>query len=761
MHPSVLAIVGMVLLAACIVSGEAAGVPRPEHPRPDFRRDAWMSLNGVWQFEIDERGDGEARGLASGHDLAARITAPFCPESKLSGVGNRDFMKHVWYRRTFIVPPALRGKRVLLHFGAVDWLARVWLNGQLLGEHRGGYTPFSFEVTEHLRAGDNELVVYAFDDTRSGMQATGKQAHSQESEGCVYTRTTGIWQTVWLEGVGSAYLRDFVLTPDVAGQRLLFAGTVDGPAKGLRLRLRALLNGTPVGEETVAAGWREARAAVKLSKLALWHPGKPTLYDLDVELLRGQRTVDRVRTYFGMRSLSIEGNRFLINGKPVFQRLVLDQGFYPDGIYTAPSDAALRRDIELSMAAGFNGARLHQKVFEPRLLYWADRLGYLLWGEYPSWGLNLENRTAVADALAEWCEAVRRDRNHPSIVGWCPLNETAAGPAPADAQRLFAVTRDIDPTRPYLDTSGYVHYDPATDVYDCHDYDQNPVTLAARYAPFAANGVDAWNNNASDPRSRYRGQPFFVSEYGGIRLRTAESTGGWGYGETDLKGFLARYKGLTNALLDNPNMFGFCYTQLTDVEQEQNGIYFYDRRPKVDPALVKAINARPAAYETQPPRVRRIDWTPLSPTSESAPQTWRFTLELPPDGWEQPGFDDSAWASGPGGFGTHGTPGAHVGTEWKTDAIWLRRSFTVDAAEAPMLAIRVHHDEEADIFLNGRKVATLLGFAQGYQTLEMTDTLRAALRPGPNTLAVHCRQTTGGQFIDVGVLAGSEPRGRR
>ncbi|HSV73253.1 MAG TPA: glycoside hydrolase family 2 TIM barrel-domain containing protein [Chthonomonadales bacterium] len=738
-------------------------VPRPEHPRPIFRRDAWTNLNGRWQFEIDEAGDGEARGLTSGRDLETSIIVPFAPESQLSGIGNRDFMTNVWYRRHFRLPAAMQGRRVLLHFGAVDWLTRVWVNGRLMGDHRGGYVPFSFEITEALRPGDNELVVHAFDDTRSGTQATGKQSHTQESQGVHYTRTTGIWQTVWLEAVGDTYLRDFAVTPDVAGGRLLFEGTIDGPMRGLRLRLRARANGRPVGEETVVASWREARAALKLSRVTLWHPGKPFLYDLDIEVLRGQRVVDHVRTYFGMRSLAIEGNRFLINGQPVFQRLVLDQGFYPDGVYTASSDAALRRDIELSMAAGFNGARLHQKVFEPRLLHWADRLGYLLWGEYPSWGLNFSDRTAVAYAVAEWFAAVRRDRNNPAIIGWCPLNETPAGEPVAEAQQLLAVTRDVDPSRPFLATSGWVHYDPETDVYGCHDYDQNPQSFAARHAPFATNGVDAWNNFPADPRSAYRGQPFLLGEFGGMRIRprAAGPDGAWGYSEVeDVRSFMELYRALTDVPLGNPNMCGFCYTQITDVEQEQNGVFYYDRRAKYDPAMLKALNERPAAYETQPPRIRRIDWTEVVPTSERVPQIWRYTMAAPAAGWEQAGFDDSAWASGPGGFGTRNTPGAVVGTEWSGPSIWLRRTFTLDAVGGPLLALRVHHDEDADVYVNGRRVVALRGFTQGYRTMDLTEALRAALRPGANLFAVHCMQRTGGQFIDVGLRSGVERRPR-
>ncbi len=751
--------------AACLILTAAAqgqsSIPRPEHPRPDFERDDWLNLNGEWQFEIDEKGDGEERGLTSGHDLPQTITVPFCPESELSGIGHTDFMTHVWYRRMFEVPESMQGKRLLLHFEAVDWHARVWLNGEFAGEHRGGYAPFALEVTDLVEDGENELVLRVFDDTRSGMQATGKQCHQRESHGCLYTRTTGIWQTVWLEAVGDTYLREFRLTPDLDGGRLVFQGWVDGSQRKTNVHLKAMIDGKVVGEETVPVAWRSTLGVLKLEQVKRWHPGKPFLYDLSIEIKRDGKVIDSVRSYFGLRKISIEGNRFLINDEPVFQRLVLDQGFYPDGIYTAPSDEALRRDIELSMAAGFNGARLHQKVFEPRLLYWADRLGYIVWGEYPNWGLNLGDQEAVACALEEWREVVRRDMNHPSIVGWCPLNETGSGEGPAGFQLMLATTQTMDPTRPFLDTSGYVHLYPGTDVYDCHNYDQNPESFAARYAPFSMTGTSPWNNRPGDPRSEYRGQPYFVSEYGGIRLKTDRQVGeGWGYGETDLEEFVARYKALTDVLLDNPNMFGFCYTQLTDIEQEQNGIYFYDRTEKYDPALVREINQRPAAYETQPPRVLQLKWETLLPTSKEAAQDWRYTLNEPGDDWLKPGFDDSDWEEGVGGFGREGTPGAATGTKWETKDIWLRRTFEVEDVKFEYAALNIHHDEDAEVYINGKKICELSGYTTDYVVHETTKALRRALSVGENTLAVHCHQEVGGQFIDVGISLAKEVKKR-
>jgi len=735
-----------------------ADLPRPEYPRPDFQRESWLNLNGTWEFEVDSKGDGDAQGWSSGKAFNQKIVVPFCPESRLSGLAlSTNYLPHVWYRRQFTVPSTLRRQRLLLHFGAVDYAARVWLNGQLLGEHLGGYTPFSFEITDQVRDGENELVVRVDDDLRAGLQPGGKQAYGK-SEGCVYTRTTGIWQTVWVEAAGDTYLSELSITPDLDGGRILITSAVNGPGQRVKLRARAYAEGRLVGETTTPAAWRSAPAVLKLRRVVPWQPGKPFLYDLTVETLRDGVVLDRVHSYCGLRKITIEGNRFLINDRPVFQRLILDQGFYPEGIYTGPTDDALRRDIELSMAAGFNGARLHQKVFEPRTLYWADKLGYLLWGEFPSWGVNLADSEAARRFVDEWFAVVRRDRNHPAIIGWCPLNETGTEEAVSRIETLLAPTRSVDPTRPFLDSSGYTHFLPETDVFDAHDYEQNPEAFAARYAAFGATGVEPWHNQPAGGRCRYRGQPFFISEYGGMHVKTPRDNGsGWGYDGAGLnvEDFFSRYKGLTDVLLDNPNMFGFCYTQLTDIEQEQNGIFFYDRAPKYDVARLRAINQRPAAYETQPPRIRRITWHTLVPTSQAAPQTWRFTTSTPSTDWFQPNFNDSAWTQGRGGFGSAGTPGAVIGTEWRSNDIWLRRAFHVDTLEKSLSALKIHHDEDAEVYLNGKLVAKLGGFATDYSTL-LNEAVAQALIKGDNVLAVHCRNTGGGQYIDLGIELGSE-----
>lgn len=578
-------------------------IPRPEYPRPQLVRSEWLNLNGEWEFEIDHGRSGRERGLPTAERLAGAIVVPFCPESRLSGVGYKDFMAAVWYRRDFKVSATWQGRRILLHFGAVDYSTQVWVNGKAVGQHRGGYTPFSFDITALVRDGINSLVVCAEDDVRSGLQPRGKQSGTYHSRGCDYTRTTGIWQTVWLECVPRTHISSVKLIPDPENARLHLEVRVQGDAAACTAVAEASYQGKPVGKASARVAGAGARFSLPISEIYLWGPGTPHLYDLNLTLVIDGQATDEVKSYFGMRTVSLGEGAILINGKPVFQRLVLDQGFYPDGVYTAPSDDDLRRDIEISMGLGFNGARLHQKVFEPRYLYWADKLGYLTWGEYGNWGLDITTPRGLEQFLPEWLEAVERDLSHPSIIGWCPFNETwdRNGTRQDDEvlRQVYLVTKLLDPTRPVIDTSGNYHV--VTDVYDVHDYDQNVDTFRARYEPMKTGGP-AWPGHWPD-RQQYGGQPYFVSEYGGTWWnpgQTDESS--WGYGERPRSEgeFLARYEGLTRTLLENPGICAFCYTQLYDIEQEVNGLYTYDRRAKVDPELIRRVNTLPAAIERRP-----------------------------------------------------------------------------------------------------------------------------------------------------------------
>ncbi len=562
-------------------------IPRPEHPKPQFARKSWLNLNGYWDFEIDNGRSGTARGLsAPDAKLQGRILVPFCPESELSGVGHKDFMYGVWYQRRVSLTPEQCDGRVFLHFGAVDYACRAFVNGEAAGEHRGGYVSFSFEITKLVKAGENTITVYAEDDTRDPMIPRGKQCESYYSFHCDYTRTTGIWQTVWLEFTPKAYIRSVRFDADCIAPAVHMTAELEGAAE---FSAEILYEGRRVGELKRSCDGGELRVAVALSEKHLWQPGEGKLYD--VRLRYGE---DSVESYFGLRSIRLSPEGFFLNGAPVFQRLILDQGFYPDGIYTAPSDEQLARDIDLSMAMGFNGARLHEKIFEERFLYHCDRKGYLVWGEYPSWGLDHTDPMALYSVLPEWLEELRRDCNHPAIIGWCPLNETQRNQDPSFVRALAAVTRTFDPTRAYIDASGWTHVERLSDIPDNHDYEQDPKVFRARYEAQEKNGEPADTRHNPFPVTTR-----FVSEYGGIRWSVDGN--GWGYGNAPATPdeFIGRFRGLTDALLDNRSVGGLCYTQLTDVEQEVNGLYTYGRRAKFDPAIFRAILSRRAVIETE------------------------------------------------------------------------------------------------------------------------------------------------------------------
>jgi beta-galactosidase/beta-glucuronidase len=541
---------------------------------------------------------------------------PFCPESELSGVHDVDFMAAVWYRRTVRVPAGWAGRRVRLHFGAVDHDATVWVDGVELGRHRGGFTGFTVDLGR--RAGEDVTIVVRARDDGHAPQARGKQSDRYGNYDCLYTRTTGIWQTVWLEPVPEVALGRPRVTPDLAGSAFHLELPVTANRAGWRVRATLTDAAGEVATAEVAAHLDLAPRLVlpvPADRRRVWAPGDPHLYGLTLELLDATgAVVDAADSYAGLRAVSIDGTSVLLNGERVFQRLVLDQGFYPDGVLTAPDDAALVRDIELSVAAGFNGARLHQKVFEERFLYHADRLGYLVWGEFGDWGCggfgpSGDHQRPTPTYVTQWLEAVQRDYSHPSIVGWCPLNETRQRITDQitlldDVTRaMFLATKVADTSRPVLDASGYSHRVYETDVYDSHDYEQDPEKFRANMAGLAKG--EPYTNTEPDGAAwslPYRGQPYFCSEFGGIWWNpdAVEGEDSWGYGQrpTDLAEFYDRFTRLTGVLLDDPNMFGYCYTQLTDVHQEQNGVYRFDRTEKFDLAPIRAAQLRTAAVET-------------------------------------------------------------------------------------------------------------------------------------------------------------------
>lgn len=573
-------------------------LPRSEYPRPQFRRDDWLNLNGTWTYVFDFGKSGREQGFPESQGFGdapggGEITVPFCPESELSGVAYTDFIEAMWYHRKLSLPAGWASKRVILHFGAVDYEAEVFIDGVSVGRHWGGTVAFAFDVTAHVTPGaTHDLVVAVRDEVRSGVQPGGKQSPRYHSFGCMYTRTTGIWQTVWVEAVAECGLRDVHIVPDLDGQRFLITPRFYALTPGLTFRAMLKDGGAVVAEvERVAVDGGGCQLSIPSPKP--WSPADPFLYDLVFEVVDGDVVIDTVLSYAGLRKVHVEGNRVLLNNEPIYLRLVLDQGFYPDGIWTAPSDAVLKHDIELSMAAGFNGARLHQKVFEPRFHYWADRLGYLTWGESSSWGIDVTDEVSARNFLAEWREIVTRDRNHPSIIAWTPFNETRGGAGHPQHARLHAdaydMCHDLDPTRPVNDASGYAHV--KTDLWTVHTYEQDPDRLRELLRPSPEAGV--WRN-VPEFEVAYTGQPYIVDEFGGIKwIPTADlvfAEDSWGYGEAPktLEEFYSRLEGLVDAVLSYDHICGFCYTQLTDIEQEQNGIYNYDRSQKYDLTRVAA-----------------------------------------------------------------------------------------------------------------------------------------------------------------------------
>ena len=585
-------------------------LPRPEYPRPQYRREEWCNLNGSWSFEEDRERVGLDQQWLK-RDLAEIIQVPFCRESELSGIHRDDQVPCVWYQREIVVPKDWSGGRTLLHFGAADYLTHVWLDGAEVGHHRGGHTSFTFDLTEHVRPGSRQRLTVRCEDDPALPKPHGKQRRYGENSGCHYVQTTGIWQTVWLEPVPMTYLARPRITPLVDAGAFLLEQKILHPTANYRVEAVVKKDGRVISRSCLPVV-HENTASIYLpldeADRQLWEPGRPFLYDIEIRLLdEDSQEIDKVSSYAGLRSVAIRGDRVLINGKSVFQRLILDQGYYPDGLLTAPSDAALVEDIQIGLRHGFNGARLHQKVFEERALYHADRLGYLVWGELPDWGPEFqrdEPKTINARWIEEWLEAVERDYSHPCIIGWCPLNEQE-GQNPQHLAELETVQRSLvlatklaDRTRPVLDASGWVHRCPESDIYDDHNYEQDPETLAATYSDlsdFSATSRGAPDNIGS------AGKPFFLSELGGMVWVEGRDKpdGAWGYGKAPVskEEYIDRFTKQCRVFLKNPACFGYCITQLTDVFQEMNGLTTFDRREKFDSEILRAAQSIPAAIE--------------------------------------------------------------------------------------------------------------------------------------------------------------------
>ena len=587
-------------------------VPRAEYPRPQFERADWVNLNGEWTCSFD--GTGLEREFYKSNGFDKKINVPFCPESKLSGIAYTDFIEHFWYQRNITIPQNWYGKNIMLNFGAVYYKSEVYIDGILVNRHFGGTSSFSVDITSFVKPGQNHsLVVYVESDLRSGKQPAGKQNLQFKSYSCNYTRTTGIWQTVWMEAIHPEGLHSTQVVTDIDQKQIIIRPRFYKELGG-KLQVTLKDNGKIVANQTVSAS-SLSTIILPVKKMKTWSPEDPFLYDLEYKVIdKTGHVIDEVSSYTGMRKVHIEGNKVYLNNQPYYQRLVLDQGFYPDGIWTAPSDEALKKDIELSMAAGFNGARLHQKVFEERFHYWADKLGYITWGEASSWGMDCNDVEVARNFISEWTEILERDRNHPSILIWTPTNEEFwpdREQYPRFMTDLYNITKLIDPTRPFHGASGGVHV--KTDIWTHHNYEQDPAKLKAQL--FNEGKVQKTPNrtiqltqlNIGFNGLKYTNQyvfpeykndmPYILDEFGGIKWNPNQQIEGtrqdsWGYGKPphSLDEFYSRLEGQVKAVVSlSEQIWGYCYTQLTDVEQEQNGIYYYDRTPKFDMERIRSI----------------------------------------------------------------------------------------------------------------------------------------------------------------------------
>ncbi|BCX48644.1 beta-D-glucuronidase [Haloferula helveola] len=700
-------------------------MPLPEYPRPQMTRERWANLNGLWNYSVVPAGTDQPDAWEG------KILVPFGIESSLSGV-KRPFRPDevLYYQRDLTIPEDWKGDRVILHFGAVDYLSEVFVNGRKVGGHEGGYTPFSFDITDFLTpSGEQDLVVKVTDPTRQGGQPRGKQ--TLNPAGIMYTPTSGIWQTAWLEPVAEGGIEDFRAVPD------LKSGSV---------KVTVDLYGGEQGDLIVTCGGRSVRGkagdtlTMPVPDAVLWTPENPHLYDMTIELSRGGRTVDAVDTYFGMRSIElaeVDGvQRLLLNGKPYFMFGPLDQGFWPDGVYTAPTDEALKFDLEVTKKLGFNTTRKHIKIEPARWYHHADKLGLLVWQDMPSANsYDAPNphpaieREAYETQLREMIDHLE---NCPSIVMWVVFNESQGK---HDVVKLVKAVRKLDPTRLVNEDSGYQnHGGPFLGVGDVDDFHPYPAPRAFDYPDHVA---------------------FVLGEYGGIGLKTGDNNPwqkkGWGYTTTEtaeeLENLYAKYNGRLREFRDEKGLCAAIYTQLTDVEIEINGLLTYDRELKVDPEWIAKAN--------------RFEWfgpefTGIVPTSRDVSQEYLVTFEKPAEGWMKPDADTGSWNARPGGFGTENTPGTgKIGTEWNGSDIWLRRSFTLPKlTEDQMkdLAIELYHDDDVEVYVNGVLALQREGYVTEYTPFRLPDDAKAALKPGEeNLIAIHCRQSHGGQYVDFGL----------
>ncbi len=580
-------------------------IPRPEYPRPDFERSEWLNLNGEWDFEFDDSDQGEKEGWYQSPNFSRRIIVPFCYQSERSTIHELGVHPVFWYKKEFMLPDPFLGKRVLLNFGAVDYQAKVWLNGEYAGGHQGGYGPFKMDCSRLLQTGNN-IIVVRVEDRYECEQPRGKQYWLQKPDRCWYTPSSGIWQTVWLETVGEVYIDRMHMTPDIDRRELAVDIVLDKLVEVLTLNVSITIQDREVKYVRASIENRISRLLVHLQEpdsideLDYWTPENPNLYDITVQIVKDGQVFDQVKSYFGMRKISVKGEQILLNNKPYYQKLILDQGYWPDTLMTPPSDEAIVYDIQMTKDLGFNGARKHQKIEDPRYYYWADKLGLLVWGEMPS--AYHFHAVAIERVIGEWVEFINRDYNHPSIITWVPLNESwGVRNIKADRQQqhyaraLYYGFKALDGTRLVSSNDGWEQVD--SDICGIHDYEPEGSHFMEKYS-----NQEQLLAGAAERRLlycegyAYQGQPILVTEYGGIAF-ASESQENWGYygAVKNQDEFMERYAKITKAIQDTHYICGYCYTQLTDVQQEINGLMDAQRKLKIPLELIKKINsAKPA-----------------------------------------------------------------------------------------------------------------------------------------------------------------------
>jgi len=703
-----------------------------EYPRPQMVRKDWMNLNGLWDYAVKPRNED------SPSDWQGQILVPFPIESALSGVMRRiNDEEKLWYRSTFELPERWEDRRLLLHFGAVDWESTVWINGRKVGEHRGGYDPFNLDITSAIvpGGGRQEILVAVWDPTRSGYQPRGKQI-SYPREKPWYTPTTGIWQTVWLEGVPSIHIGELKIVPDIDSGILSLVAEAAGAGEKFTVEAIALDNGRIVDR---ASGRPGAAIQLEIADQKLWSPDSPFLYDLKVVLLEGGSAVDEVESYFGMRKISIGQDesgkqRILLNNEFIFQIGSLDQGFWPDGLYTAPSDEALRYDIEITKQLGFNMVRKEVKIESDRWYYWCDRLGLMVWQDMPSGdeyiGRNDPDIERTAQSARQFELELKRMidafRNHPSIVMWVPFNE---GWGQYDTDYLTWWIKQYDPTRLVNHASGWADRG-VGDVNDIHSY---PGPAAPEPESFRA---------------------IVLGEFGGLSFPVEDhlwqSERDWGFRNyQSAEELTAAYESLLrrlHILIGEPGLSAAVYSQTTDVEARTTGLMTYDREViKMDKERVIAARR---LLDTPPPQITLIVETALFKK-----YLWQFTTDEPEGEWYLPGYDFSSWPEGEAGFGRADTPGRAVGTIWETNDIWIRREFDLPDINMANLFLYVHHDEDAEIYINGILAARLRDYTYKYLDEVISPEALSSLKRQGNTIAIHCHWTAGtGPYIDAGFV---------